>query len=257
MLNLPHCDLNLTTQCNFRCVSCSHASPFSETYYMKVETAVRDMAALSKLIHFDMICAVGGEPTLVPNIAAFLDAMRASGIADKVCVVTNGSRLDKMPESFWHKIDILRLSIYAKLNPKMLELARSASDHYGFELQAWPYPEFFQQFKAVPDDGVESFKRCPYKTDCYTLHEGHLYLCPQSAFFPKRFMGLEANVDGLPLDGITEEDLNWFLNRTHPLNACRICLGGDKIPKPWKESKNVKDWIKESTLDVDYHPVTD
>ena len=214
---------------------------------MKVETAVRDMASLSKFLHFDMVCAVGGEPTLAPKLIDFLDAMRASGIADKVCVVTNGSRLDKLPESFFQKIDILRLSIYKRLGSEMLELARSASEHYGFKLQAWPYPEFYQQFKAVPDDGVESFKRCPYKTDCYTLHEGHLYLCPQSAFFPKRFMGLEANVDGFPLADATDESLHAFLNRTEPLNACRICLGGDKIGKPWKEAKSNQDWMTQST----------
>lgn len=248
MLNLDHLDLNITTQCNFRCVSCSHASPFSDPYHMKVETAVRDLESLSKFVHLKMVCAVGGEPTISPNLLTFLDAMKASGIADQVCVITNGSRLDKMAKEFWQKIDILRVSIYQKLDPKILETAQAASLEYGFELQAWPYPEFFQQLKAVPDDGQESFNQCPYKTDCYTVHEGHFYLCPQSAFFPKRFMGLDENVDGLALDGMTDESLDKFMNRTNPLSACRICMGGHKISKPWEEAKNKLEWIEKSTF---------
>ncbi len=153
-----------------------------------------------------------------------------------------------MPEEFWQKIDILRLSVYKRLDPKMIELARAYANKYGFDLQAWEYPEFYQQLKAVRDDGVESFKGCPYKTDCYTVHEGHFYLCPQSAFFPKRFMGLAPNVDGLALDGMTDESLHGFLNRTEPLNGCKICLGGHKIKKPWAEARSRQDWIEASTF---------
>lgn len=247
MIHLPHLDCNITTVCNFRCAACSHASPFSEPYWMTVETMVRDLEMLNPFVHFEQLCLVGGEPTLHKDLLAFMDAGKASGIADKLCVVTNGSRLREMPMEFWETLEVLRLSIYARLQPDIYSHAEAMEDTYGFDLQAWEYPEFFKQLKSVPDDGVESFKHCEWRSDCYTVHEGHFYLCPQSAFFPPRFLGHEST-DGLPLEGLTEEKLTAYLNRTEPFEACKICCAGEKKAFPWKESKNRTEWLKDSTL---------
>lgn len=242
MIHLPHLDLNITTTCNYRCVSCSHASPYSDPYWMSPRTAWADLQLLKSYASFDMICLVGGEPTLHPKLLEFLDIAREVEIAPKVCVVTNGSRLDNMPDEFWKKIDILRLSMYGRIAPETFPFATAKAEEYGFELMAWSYPEFFKQLKAVPDDGIESFNNCPWKSDCYTVHEGHFYLCPQSAFFPRRFMGKDSNA-GLPILGITQEKLAAYLTRTEPFEACKICLAGAKVLAPWQEASK-KDWEK-------------
>lgn len=247
MINLPHLDVNITTVCNFRCSSCSHASPFSDPYWMRVETMVRDLAMLKPFVHFEQLCLVGGEPTLHPDLLAFMVVGKESGIADKLCVVTNGSKLESMAMEFWEELEVLRLSIYGRLKPEIAEYANKMSMAFDFDLQAWEYPEFFKQLKAVPDDGVESFKTCEWRKDCYTVHEGHFYLCPQSVFFPKRFLG-HASKDGLPLEGLTEEKLDAYLNRTEPFEACRICCAGEKKAFPWQESKSKTEWVKDSTL---------
>lgn len=246
MIELPHLDLNITTVCNFRCASCSHGSPFSLPYWMKLETAGADLLKLSKVAHFEMLCLVGGEPTLHPEIVEFLKIAGNSPIADDIVVVTNGSKLDTMPDSFWNNIDVLRLSIYPKLPASVLEFAQAKCLKHDVTLLAWHYPEFFKQLKTNLDDGVESFKNCSWRSDCYTVHEGHFYLCPQSAFFPERLMRQKSTA-GLPLDGITEETLQAFLDRTEPFEACKICCAGDKVLAPWKESTK-KDWAKDSTL---------
>lgn len=212
---------------------------------MEPDAAWRDLNALSLHAHFQMICLVGGEPTLHPKLLEFLLIARESGIADQVVVVTNGSRLKQMPPAFWKSIDVLRYSMYGKRDMDVLPFAEHQCAESGVELQAWEYPEFFKQFKATPDDGVESFKNCAWKSDCFTVHEGAFYLCPQSAFFPSRILGKNSTA-GLPLLGMTEEKLNNFLNRSAPFAACKICCAGDKIPAPWKEA-SVVEWKQEST----------
>lgn len=248
MITLPHLDVNVTTVCNFRCVSCSHASPFSDPYWMEVETMVRDLKSLREVVHFEQVCLVGGEPTLHADLGVMMDEALLSGIADKLCVVTNGSRLKTLTDSFYGRMQgqVLRLSIYGRLDADVLPFAQAKAEEFGFDLQAWPYDRFYKQLKSVPDDGAESFKSCEWRSDCYTVHEGHFYLCPQSAFFPKRFMNSDVN-DGLSLEGITEEKLNAYLNRTEPFEACKICCAGSKISAPWREA-NKSEWKLASTL---------
>lgn len=246
MIKLTHLDVNVTTVCNFRCASCSHASPFSEPYFMDEATFCADLKRLKEVAHFEQLCLVGGEPTLCKALSLFMVLGKASKIADKLVVITNGSRLKEMPREFWRQLDILRLSIYARLAPDILPFARAKRDEYGFELQAWDYPEFFKQLKRTPDDGVESFRTCEWKNDCYTVHEGYFYRCPQSAFFPKRFLNSHVN-EGLPLEGITEENLNAYLNRTEPFEACSICCAGARTAAPWREAGRAE-WREASTL---------
>lgn len=246
-MNLIHLDCNITLTCNKTCIDCSHASPYSKPYWMEPETLRRDLNDLKQAAHFDMICAVGGEPTIHPKLLRFLDVMRESEIADKVCVVTNGTRLKKLPEQFWEKIDILRWSIYGEPEEGLKEYILDKQEHANFELQAWRYPEFFKQLKRIPDDGVESYNNCTWRKDCWTCHESHFYACPQGAFFPERFLGHESN-DGLELDGITEEKLQAYMDRTKPFEACKICMAGEKQAFPWRESTSKQDWLSASTL---------
>lgn len=247
MIQLGHCDINLVEHCNFRCTACSHVSPFAKPFYMGIRDMVRDLEMLKPFARFEMVTLVGGEPLLHPAIVDFIRMAHHSGIAEKVCVITNGSLLPKMSEEFWEALEVLRISIYGKLDKAILPMAEERAERHGFELKSWPYPEFFYQLKSTPDDGIESFKACPWKSNCYTVHLGKFYLCPQSIFMPPRFLG-HASTDGLPLEGLTEEKLSAYINRTEPFEACKICCAGEKKAFPWKESKNRTEWLKESTL---------
>lgn len=213
---------------------------------MNEDVALADLKALARFAHFEMICLVGGEPTLHPKILDFIAVAAMSEIAEKVCVVTNGSKLPEMEDRFWETIDVLRLSVYGRTPPDLKDFAESRCEENNVEFHAWSYPEFFKQLKHTPDDGVESFKRCPWKSDCYTVHEGHFYLCPQSAFFPPRFLG-KPSTAGFPLVELSEEGLQSFLNRTEPFEACKICCAGEKIAAPWREAKKAE-WLEASTV---------
>ena len=139
----------------------------------------------------------------------------------------------------------MKISIYGTTDPAVIELAKAKVEEFKYDLVSEEFPEFFQQFDVVPDGS--SFYSCPWKTDCYTVHDGYFYLCPQSAFFPGTFLGLDPVIDGLPLKDITEEKLEAFMTRTTPLASCRNCRAyGPK--KPWREEKTKAKWMAESTI---------
>lgn len=208
----------------------------------------RDLESILPLLSFDTVYLVGGEPTLHRKLPEFLDLALASGICKRVGVITNGRLLPKMTDDFWKRLGVLRLSIYPGLDPAISELCKQKAEQFGFSFEPHGFTDFYKQFKAVPDDGIETFRNCPWKTTCYTVHEGHFYLCPQSVFFPKLFMGQIADIDGLPLDNIDEERLTTFINRVVPLTACQICSGGHGETTPWREAKTKAEWIAASTI---------
>lgn len=213
---------------------------------MTPEELEHDLAAIKPFMRFHRLQMVGGEPTLHKDIAGMMRIARASGVASEVMVITNGQLLHKMPDDFWRELDSLQLSIYPKLGAEVPAFAAAKCAEFGKAFFSTIYTDFHQQFRSTPNDGSH-FSTCHWKSDCYTLHRRAFYLCPQSAFFPKNFMGLPADVDGLPLAGITEEKLIAFLNRKEPLNACRICMANEMKTKPWAEAKTREEWIAGST----------
>ncbi len=242
-----HLDCNLVLHCSQKCVSCSHASPFTTPFTMTTQMLARDLAAIKPFIHFKVLQMVGGEPTLHKNIVEMIRISKESGVGDSVSVITNGRHVQRMTPEFWDAIDWFQLSIYPTLPPENVEYAKQKCAEHNKPFYSTVFTEFHQQFRETPSDG-SNFTHCHWKTNCFTLHDGHFYLCPQSAFFPKPFMGLEANVDGLCLDGLTEEKMKAFLNRKEPFNACRICAANEMKPKPWKEAKTKEEWIEQSIL---------
>jgi hypothetical protein len=243
-LFVGHIDWNIAESCNMSCTSCSHAAPVAERSFLSVEQIERDLLALKPILRCHSNQLVGGEPLLNPNIVEIMRLMKRVRMDLGTVVITNGTLLPRMPEEFWQEMEYLSISVYPVLKPECLELAREKQKQYGFGLGERVFTEFHRQFRKEPNDGSH-FATCHWKSDCYTVHDGAFYLCPQSVFFPHRFMGLEKGVDGLPLAGITEDKLNAFLHRTEPLIACRICMANEMKPAPWQESPR-KQWLEES-----------
>lgn len=243
-----HLDFNGNTSCNFTCASCSHLAPFTKAEWMTPEILERDLDALKPFMRFNRIQAVGGEPLLHPDLVKLLAVASRSGIADKVVVITNGSLLQKMRPAFWGLVDVLKLSVYARLNRAVIDFARDKCAEHEVEFERTDYPEFYKQFTREKTDGVESFSGCVWKNDCHSVHFGKYYRCPQSIFFHKQFDDLVPGSDGLSLDGLTEEKLTAFLERTEPLTSCFHCTGGHGATVPWNESKTKVEWIETSTI---------
>lgn len=244
MITLGHLDWNIAESCNLSCVSCSHASPVSPPHFLSLETIERDLLALKPVVKFSSCQLVGGEPTLHKDIVEIMRLMKRVRIDLSTVVITNATLLPRMSEDFWRELEYLSISVYPVLKAECLELAREKQKQYGFGLGERVSTEFHRQFRKEPNDGAH-FTTCHWKSDCWTVHEGYYYLCPQSAFFPKRFMGMADNVDGLPLEGLTEEKFMAFINRREPLNACRICMANEMKPALWREAKR-SEWLQVS-----------
>lgn len=247
MINLGHLDVNVALHCNQRCASCSHASPFTKAWLMTPEMLARDLAALKPIVHFQRIQMVGGEPTLHKGLVEMMQVARASGVGNDISVITNGRLLARMGADFWQAIDMLQLSIYPTLDPSVPVFAATKCAEFKKPFYPTIFTEFHKQFRDVPSDG-SNFHTCHWKSDCWTVHDGYFYLCPQSAFFPKNFMDLPENIDGLSLVDLTEEKFAAFIGRSEPLNACRICCANEMKSAPWKEAKTKEEWIEESRL---------
>ena len=245
MISIGHLDLNLTEHCNLSCLNCSHASPYSTPRFMSLEIIERDLAALKPFLKTHAINLVGGEPTLHKQIVEIMRLVKKIQIDVSTTFITNGTQLLRMQEDFWKELEYLSISIYPGLDPACIEKAKEMQRVYSFGMGLRESNEFHRQFRKEPNDGSH-FASCHWKSDCYTVHEGFFYLCPQAAFFPSRFMGLQDGVDGLSLDGITEEKLAAYMHRTEPFNACRICIANEMYCAPWRQSSKRSEWLKES-----------
>lgn len=237
MIEILHLDLNIVEHCNYGCSNCSHFSPLHKPWSMSLEEIERDLTILKPILKPQNLNVVGGEPTLHQDIVEILRLLKRIRIDVQTHVITNGSMLRYMHGDFWKNLEGLKLSIYGKLDPEIPKFAAAKASEYGFFYEPTEFKEFYRQFKKTPDDGVESFKKCFWKTNCYTVHRGFFYLCPQSTFFDLN--------QGLPLDGITEELLFLYMNRDDPMAACRFCAAADLSPHPWQESTR-KEWLDES-----------
>lgn len=244
MINLGHCDISVSAGCNKSCRDCSHISPILKPWFLLPASLERDLAAIKPIVHFKVLQMVGGEPTLNPRLVECIHVARASGVANEVCVITNGELLERMTPEFWKAIDYLQLSIYPTLEEEMVSYARRKCEEHGKPFFSTRFTDFYQQFRSPMNNG-DHFNGCHWRTECHQIHDGHFALCPQSLFMPKQFMGLPEFVDALPLEGLTEEKFLAFFNRTEPLNACRMCMANELKSKPWAEPSR-KNWEAES-----------
>jgi hypothetical protein len=213
---------------------------------MEPDQLARDLAILSPLLKVGTFYCSGGEALLHPKIVELVKVAKASGISKCVAVLTNGRLLHKMPEEFWQSIDFLRVSVYPNLDWTNIGIAKVKALKYGFALGITESDQFFKQFSKTPVP--DAFKRCPWKKECFVVHEGKFFLCPQSAFFPDRFMELPEGTDGLPLnESLTEENLTGYINRKLPFQACTICLSYTQ-QAPWREAVSEEEWKRLSTI---------
>lgn len=249
MIEIGHIDLNVVEHCNFSCCACSHASPLHKPWSMPLEMIERDLTALKPILKCHSVQVLGGEPLLHPQIVEVLRLVKRVGLGRQMTVITNGALLPKMSDEFWRELDYLQISVYPKLSKEIVPFVHERKKQLGlkFGIGVTEFEVFYRQLKSEPDDGRESFKDCHWKRECLTVHRGHFHLCAQSTFFPKALMNLPAHTDGLPLEGITEEKLRAFMDRTEPFAACRICRANTMLSDPWREVKR-SEWIKESTV---------
>lgn len=256
-MTLQDIEFNLVRHCNYSCRSCNHFSPIADRWFMDPAELRRDLGVLSKVAHWKFACCQGGEPLIHPRVAEFMEVVHESGIADQVGLLTNGSLLDRMPDSFWEtakRVNLeLRCSVYAKLPESVLAIAAFKAKKYGIHFRSWKTDTFRPMLTKHADLGQATWEKCPWKR-CWTLHCGYLYFCPQSAFMPGQFPEMFSErptpyTDGYKVEELTPAILEAMLERHDALSSCEICVGHGAEPRPWGEAPRAREkWIQESSL---------
>ncbi|MGH7703749.1 MAG: radical SAM protein [Gemmatimonadales bacterium] len=226
--------------CNLRCSSCSHMSPFISKQFPSLESFVKDLTALNRVMHAKDIRLLGGEPLLNPEIVELLKAARASGIADTVMLTTNGLLLHSMKDDFWEHVDFIWLSMYPGRSPtaKALEHIKARAKESNTRLDLDPTSHFRSTYVTEPHEHGWTtdmlFKTCgsAHRFHCHMLYEGRLFKCAVPPFLPEFLAKLGKNgydpaVDAFDIHGAQElfEGLRAFLFTPKTLEACRYCLG--------------------------------
>jgi cyclic pyranopterin phosphate synthase len=253
---LPHyaCQADIVNQCNLACRDCDHISPIARNRFANPDTLYRDFSMLAKVYKPQLVQLLGGEPLLHPDIVTVIKAVRASGISDRVMVLTNGLLLSRMNDEFWESLDDLEISIYpdSNLDRKLLENYQAKATEHGVRLEIYYYKEFRRHFSLAGTQDqalVERIYRSCKKVHvwgCHSIYEGHIYKCPQSIFIPG-MLGLakeQHSRDGLKLRDSADflDELYRFLTSPEPLQACRNCLSCAGIMRPHTQVRP-RDWL--------------
>lgn len=228
------CEINVVEHCNLSCRSCSHLSPVMPKSVLEPEELFRDLSILASVYQARWLRLVGGEPLLHPRLLDVLRLGRRSGIATKVSVVTNGTRLKTMPEEFWQAIDALELSLYpaSRVTPTDISGFYGKAKEHGVDIRVIPIAAFRESFveRQIDDhDLVEKIYRSCREVHiwrCHTLSRGRFYKCPQSLFIQAAIKGdrLRDGIDLQP-ESTLRSRLTGYLTSADTLDACRHCLG--------------------------------
>lgn len=260
MIHIHHLEVDITQKCSLSCHSCNHlivpwrnfpGGPPSAT----PEQVKSDLYQLSKILHANILGALGGEPTLHPKLIDILHVMRESQIADKLEVWTHGLHLKRMSSEFWKSFDVLVLSIYpGKHDESSLDWITQKCLDEGVELSVRDErlnPNFRTLLEPVPTDyetTKSKFAGCFFRHFSRSVNRGHFYTCCcAGSGMPIVLQGRPEGSDGIPIEGLTESALQAYLTRTEPLGCCTICAGRDTAkPIQWSEERNPEKWLQKS-----------
>lgn len=253
------CEVMATTTCTNSCSSCNHATiKFNPRWFMDPAVLKADLDVMKNHLRTKLLFVQGGEPLLHPKLVELLRICVESGIAKQAGVLTNGKLLRQQGDDLWALLRDghceLRLSCYPDLDPEIVPWIQRKADEWGFFVRPQQIDAFKPVFRSVPDG--RTYYGCPWRR-CLTIHCGWFYLCPLSALWPEQFMrrverwkDISPTVDGLAIDGLTDEKLQEFLNRKHPLESCKICSGATGPSIPWHQNNSQAEWELEAGVEA-------
>jgi hypothetical protein len=91
-------ELHVTHACNLACESCSHYSNHNHHGDLELEEADRWMAAWNSRVEVGVFHLLGGEPTIHPQLPAFVRLVRQHWPRTLIRIRTNGFFLHRHPE---------------------------------------------------------------------------------------------------------------------------------------------------------------
>ena len=247
------CLLNAVHHRNLSCRACSHLSPRAKKFFVDPDKVLNDLSILAKYYHPKHVSLMGGEPLLHPDLFGVVEAIRKSGISERIRIVTNGILLGQMPDLLWQSVDQVHISLYPgyRISVEELQVFQQRAREHGVDLELRYVDRFRESYTELGTTDARLVHRI-YSTcqsahicHCHTVCDGHFYRCSQSVFSPRLLQGSSepsAVCDGLKLahSETFGDDLLNFLLVEKPLESCRYCLGtvGRRFPH-MQESRRV------------------
>lgn len=258
-------EYNVAHHCNLRCDHCDHLSPFfgpKDTEFassISLANFEKQIGILARHVHSEEFLILGGEPLLHKNVLDFLKLVKASQIADKTVLVTNGFLLPNQPEDLFEIVDKITISFYPSLPLKqeMIEKAREKCREHSVELEIFDQPKFSMSIVGIKNedkrlvDGIFNTCTVAWTQRCYALHDGYVYRCSRAPFIAYKLYKVGvipqdfSKEDGLKLDDGDDfgAKAKEYFNRTAPLKSCSYCLGS--VGKRVKHRQLSKDEIRD------------
>lgn len=243
-IHLGSLELFAAERCNLRCEQCAASSPYlPQEEYPDAAAAANVVGQLAKVLHARQIKVLGGEPLLNPQLLPLLEGIRASGIADRIRLTTNGILLGRAPLELWDLVDEVEVSWYpraprAPSRGEIVRLSRVARRHR-VRFTATPFTVFRMAIvdEPIPDSALVQriYDACTeaHGTPCHQVYRNHYFRCSRAPMLDKYLdaIGVEHEPflerDGLLIDGRATfgEELRQYIASPMPLQACSFCLG--------------------------------
>lgn len=212
---------------------------------------------------------MGGEPLLHPNLIEIIDAVRKTGISERIQVVSNGHLLAKTTDVFWEKIDEIYISVYPekKVDLKNLEEIEQKARLHNVVLEYFYFDNFRESYSELGTNDTELVQRI--YTTCkiahtwhsHTIAEGYFYKCPQSLFLPRVIDNdiIKSDTNRIKIVDSTQfaQDLLAYLNATQALKSCYHCLGSvgklfAHAQVPRSQWRSLQQYSTEELIDQEY-----
>jgi hypothetical protein len=201
-LVFPKLELHVAHGCNLSCDSCSHYSNHGHSGTVSLEEADRWMGLWSRRIDVVWFSLLGGEPTIHPELPAFVGLVRRHWPDARIEIVSNGF--------FLHRHPTLPAILAADGNTQLSVSVHHASEEYQEQLkpvlallEAWRrehgiyvqirpsdknwtrrYEGFGDAMLPFEDgDPRASWEICPAR-ECKQLHAGQIWKCAPLAYLP-------------------------------------------------------------------------
>jgi organic radical activating enzyme len=226
-------EVDIVDQCNMSCRACSHLSPVAAKRTVSADDVRRDLERLAPCYHARTLRLLGGEPLLHRSLAQLAAAATSTGIADEICLVTNGILLPGASDEIWRSVQRIEVSIYPgrQWSMREMERVRAQAQQFGVIVELVEHDRFQETYLERANDDADLVRRI-YRTcqlvhvwGCHNVREGWFYKCPQAHILPAR---IDANIAREGVD-LSRSDLftalAGYLEDERPLDACRFCLG--------------------------------
>lgn len=254
-------EVELAGNCNLNCWGCNHFSPLINDELLSVDEFRKDFERLGTLFHHKVkrIKLLGGEPLLNPDIEKMLDIARKNFRKGEIQIITNGTLLTRMSDSFWKackkngivinitqypiKINYEEIKCLAKKYRVRLFISNADGNKY-------------QEKCAIDLEGKQdiqyAYDNCYISKDCHTLKNGRMYCCTFAPHLSRFRNYFNLDVEILDENGIdiyqanSEKEIFDFFKR--PIPACKYCdvdVRWKREKYPWEISKcKIEEWVE-------------